>query len=142
METSNTTFICQCAPGWQDVHCQTKINYCNEGTCLNNGVCQSILLNYTCHCLTESYSGRHCEQTANRIVILQRVSKSFAYIAIISMTGVALFVITMDVLKYFFYIDPVGSVRAKHRSRKRPMRKRKHTHTHPVPKIIVVESVE
>ena len=50
-ETSNTTFICICQVGWQGIYCETKINYCENVTCLNNGVCQSSLLNYTCQCL-------------------------------------------------------------------------------------------
>ena len=118
-DTSNTTFTCQCSTGWQDVHCQTKINYCEDNSCLNNGVCQSIFLNYTCHCLADSYSGRHCEITSNRIIILQRVSRSFAYIVIIAMICVAVFVVFLDILKYFFHIDPIGPPRKKRRFRKR-----------------------
>jgi hypothetical protein len=35
------------------------------------------------------------------------VSKSLAYIAIIAIISVAMFIIIMDVLKYFFNIDPI-----------------------------------
>ncbi len=96
---------------------------------MNQGVCQPLLLNYTCLCLGNSYFGRYCENTANKILVLQRLSKSFAFIAIIAMISVVIFVVTMDVLKYFFGIDPVGPTRkelelAKRRKRK-PKRKKK-----------------
>jgi hypothetical protein len=65
-----------------------------------------LLLNYSCECLIGSYSGRYCEITAKRIIIFKSVSKSFAYIAIIALVSVAIFVIIMDILKYCFGIDP------------------------------------
>jgi hypothetical protein len=46
------------------------------------------------------------------------IAKSFAYIAIIAMIGVAMFVFIMDVLKYFCGIDPVDSERQKLQSKK------------------------
>ncbi len=92
---------------------------------MNQGVCQPLLLNYTCLCLGNSYSGRYCENTANKILILQRLSKSFAFIAIIAMISVGIFVVTMDVLKYFFGIDPVGRTRKQLQSVKRQKPKRK-----------------
>jgi hypothetical protein len=107
-ETSNTTFICTCQPGWQGIYCETKINYCENVTCFNNGICQPSLLNYTCQCLGQSYSGQHCEITSSQIVAYEIVSKSFACIAIIAMIGAMMFVVIMDVLKHHFGIDPVG----------------------------------
>jgi hypothetical protein len=60
---------------------------------MNNGVCRPSFHNFTCDCLGESY---YCEITVTKTVIYQVVSKSFAYIAIIA----------MDILKYYFGIDP------------------------------------
>jgi hypothetical protein len=40
-------------------------------------------------------------------MIYKIVSKSFAYIAIIVMSIVAMFVVIMDILKYCFGIDPI-----------------------------------
>jgi hypothetical protein len=117
-ETSNITFICQCAPGWKDNRCQTKINYCENITCSNNGVCQPLLLNYSCKCVSDNYSGRHCEITATKIIIYKIVSKSFAYVAIIAMISVAMFVVIMDILKYCFGIDPVHEERVQIRRKK------------------------
>jgi hypothetical protein len=105
-ETLNATFLCLCASGWEGIYCERKINFCLNITCQNNGVCRPLLLNYTCECLGESYSGRHCEITATKIIIYKTVSKSFSYIAIIAMVSVVMFFVIMDILKYCFGIDP------------------------------------
>ena len=97
----------------RDLHCETKINYCENVTCLNNGVCRPILLNYTCECLGTSFSGRYCEIVAKTMIIRQMTSKSFGYISIIFIGVIVMFFIIMDVLKYGFGIDP-----AKRRIRK------------------------
>ena len=128
-QTSNTTFLCNCVPGWLDDQCQTKNHYCKEVSCLNNGICRLSLFNYTCECLPGSFSGRHCEITANTLVVYRIVSKSFACIVIIAIAGVAVFVIVLDILKFFFGIDPTGprgkqrpSMKAKKRKkRKKPV---------------------
>ncbi len=69
MEVTNTTFNCICVFGWTGIHCETKINYCANVTCLNRGVCWPLLGDYKCECLDNSFSGRHCEITATRIVV-------------------------------------------------------------------------
>ncbi len=121
---SSTKFNCTCAPGWEGKNCERKINYCYNQLCNNNGVCRSLLLNYSCDCFGDSYSGRDCEITANRIIILKIVSKSLAYIAIIGMTTVATFVIIMDILKYCFGIDPVHEERERIRREKRAKKRK------------------
>jgi hypothetical protein len=83
-----------------------------------------LLLNYSCECLGDSYSGRHCEITATRIIIYKTVSKSFAYVAIIALVSVAMFVIIMDILKYCFGIDPVHEEREKIRRAKRAKKRK------------------
>jgi hypothetical protein len=123
-ETSNTTFNCGCADGWEGIYCETEMNYCQNITCENNGVCRPLFMNYSCECLGESYSGRHCEIIANKMVVREIVSKSFGYIAILSLISVALFIITMDVLKYCFGIDPVGKKVGK-KGKKKQVTKRK-----------------
>ena len=70
-ETSNMTFVCSCTLDWDGIHCEKKVDYCQHIHCLNFGVCRSLLQNYTCECLSESYSGRHCEITAQKITIRQ-----------------------------------------------------------------------
>ncbi len=105
-ETTPTEFNCTCAPGWEGIHCEIKVDYCYNITCENKGICHPLLMDYKCECLSGSYSGRHCEITAKRIIIYKIIGKSFAYIAIIAMSCVAMFVIIMDILKYCFGIDP------------------------------------
>ena len=99
------TFNCICTDDWEGTHCEKKTNYCYNITCHNNGVCRPLLFNYTCACLGESYSGRYCEITASKIIIYGIVSKSVAYIAIIAMASVAMFVVIMDLLTYCFNTD-------------------------------------
>ena len=117
-ETSKTTFKCLCNEGWIGDHCETMINYCENVICLNNGVCRPSFMNYTCECLDESYSGRHCENVATSRVILKTVTKSLGYIAMIVLGVVVGFFVIMDVLKYGFGIDPVKEEREKIRRAK------------------------
>ena len=77
-----------------------------------------MLLDYKCECLGDSYSGRHCEITSSRILILRAVSKSFAFIAIIAMVSVAAFIIVMDILTYCFGIDLTRAERHRMRQKK------------------------
>ena len=105
--TANSTFECLCRVGWTGEYCEKIINHCEKNLCLNNGVCRPSFLNYTCECLGNSYSGRHCEIISQSTYVRQMVSKSFAYIAIIALALLAMFVVLMDVLKYGFGIDPV-----------------------------------
>ena len=113
-----------CNDGWQGRHCESMINFCDNNTCMNNGVCRPLLRNYLCECLGDSYSGRHCEITSKRTIILKIVSKSFAYIAIIAMVSVAVFVVVMDILKYCFDIDPVDAERERIRRKKRAKKRK------------------
>ena len=83
------------------------MNYCHNVTCQNNGVCRPLFLNYTCECLGESFSGRYCENVATKLVVLQTVTRSFGYIAILFLVLIAAFFVIMDILKYCFGIDPV-----------------------------------
>jgi uncharacterized membrane protein len=92
---------------------------------MNNGVCRPLFKNYTCECLGDSYSGLHCEIISSKTQIYVIISKSFAYIAIIAMISVAMFVIIMDVLKYYFGIDPVQEERERIRRKKKNKQKKR-----------------
>ena len=124
-ETTNTTFVCSCQTGWEDLQCQTKINYCANITCLNNGVCQPLFRGYRCLCLGESYFGEHCETTANQLVFRQTVSRSFTFVAIIAITSVLLFIVVLDVLKYCFGIDPMKKTLQTKKYKKKAKKKKK-----------------
>jgi hypothetical protein len=126
--TCNEIFGCVCDDGWQGIHCESMINYCDfdNVTCENKGVCRPLLLNYTCECVGNNfYSGRHCEIKSRKIIIFNIVSKSFAYIAIIALIVVAMFVIIMDILKYCFGIDPVHHERERYRREKRAKKRKR-----------------
>ena len=58
------------------------------------------------------------------MVVRRIVSLSFAYIAISAIAAVALFVIVMDVLKYFFGIDLAREELEKIQQQKRVKRRR------------------
>ncbi|CAF1436394.1 unnamed protein product [Adineta ricciae] len=116
--TSNSTFNCSCESPWEGRLCEKRINECEGITCQNRGVCQTLSNNWTCCCLAGSY-GRYCEFSTTRIIIYKIVSKTFAYVAIIAMAVVAIFVVVMDVLKYGFGIDPVQGERERLRRERR-----------------------
>ncbi len=100
------------------------INYCTNIKCFNDGICQPSFLNYTCLCLGDSYSGQYCEITANKIIVHQIISKSFAYVAIIALISVAMFVIIMDILRYCFGIDPIRrEIKQKKKTKKKQLKK-------------------
>lgn len=73
--TSNTTFICICDPGYEGLQCEKTIDFCANVTCLNRGVCFKQHLNYTCTCVY-GYQGRHCEEGETNTVVRTYVSKS------------------------------------------------------------------
>lgn len=102
---SNSEFYCNCTAGRNGIYCENKINYCQHGICLNNGVCRTLVDDYQCECLADSFHGRHCEISTHRIQRLQMASRSVAYVVIIFLISVALLVVGMDVLKYYFGID-------------------------------------
>jgi len=122
-EILNTTFKCSCQQGWTGNYCEKMINYCENISCQNNAPCRPLFMNYTCECLTENYSGRYCEIVSTKLAILQFVSKSFGYIAIIFLVVVVGFIVIMDVLKYGFGIDPVKHELERIRHEKKPKRR-------------------
>ena len=119
---SNTTFNCSCQLNWTGIYCEEKMNFCENVTCQNEGVCRSLLGDYRCECLSESYSGRHCEIKGTKVIVVQIVSKSFAAIAILGMSSIVAFIFFMDILKYCFGINPIRSELERMR-RKKPRKK-------------------
>lgn len=109
LNISLTEFVCICGPGWLGENCATKINYCQNITCQNKGVCRSLFQDYQCECSSVDYSGRHCEITSEALVTRKIVSKSFSYVAILAISLVIGIIILLDVLKYIFHIDPAGT---------------------------------
>lgn len=104
-DTSNTEVICLCSEGWTGDHCEIMINYCENITCENRGVCRRLFLTFTCDCVDKDYSGRYCEIVSKKLFIIKLLSKSVAYVAIIFLVGTITFFVIMDILKYCFGID-------------------------------------
>lgn len=80
---TSDTFVCHCASGWDGRRCETRVGFCRNILCKNGGVYRNEFMNYTCECLGESYSGRHCEIESETTKILKTISLSMAYIGII-----------------------------------------------------------
>lgn len=99
------------------------INYCDNVTCQNRGICRPSLFNFSCECLY-GYSGQYCETETTTLAVYQIVSTSFAYVAIIAMGAVVTFVVVMDILKYCFGIDPVEEEREKMRQERRAKKRK------------------
>ena len=122
--TWNHTFYCNCSKDWEGEHCERKVDYCQSAVCQNNGVCRPVLGDYQCDCLGDSYSGRNCEIKSQKLVANELASKSLGYIAIIALVIVATFIVTMDMLKYVFGIDPARKERKRLRQQKQPRKRR------------------
>lgn len=113
-------------------------DFCANITCLNHGVCRSRFLNYTCECLDDSYSGRHCEQISARITMRKVVSKSFAFVAITAVIVLCLFFVFMDVLKYLFGMDVTRNELIRIRRRTQRMEKQPRPKTRTVQRIAYI----
>uniref|UniRef100_A0A8D0AXG8 Cadherin EGF LAG seven-pass G-type receptor 1 n=1 Tax=Sander lucioperca TaxID=283035 RepID=A0A8D0AXG8_SANLU len=55
---------CRCPLGFTGDYCETEIDLCYSGPCMNNGRCRSREGGYTCECL-EDFTGEHCELNAS-----------------------------------------------------------------------------
>ncbi|CAF1385769.1 unnamed protein product [Adineta ricciae] len=120
---TNSTYDCTCSYGYEGTRCERKINYCWNITCYNRGVCRPLLGAYKCECLSGT-AGEHCEKVTTKLYIYRVVAMSFAFIAILAMISVILFVIIMDVLRYFFGIDPIRRERERIRKARRAKRRK------------------
>lgn len=48
---SNGEMLCVCRPGFTGARCSENIDDCLPSSCLNGGVCQDGIHNFTCNCL-------------------------------------------------------------------------------------------
>lgn len=117
VQLSSTEFECLCATSWTGYHCETKINYCINVTCKNQGVCRSRKDGYECICLTPSYSGSLCESVDTKLSLQKQFNQSFAFIAIIFLASVFIFVLTLDFLKFVLQIDVTEQYKIRRRPR-------------------------
>jgi hypothetical protein len=127
---NDTNFYCNCTQGRTGIHCEQSINYCQNVTCLNKGICRLLLHGYQCQCLFDS-SGLHCEDVATSLLVRQYVSKGFAYVVIIVLVATAAFIIILDILKYVFGIDPVREERERIRRKRILLKQNNSKHLKP-----------
>ena len=64
-----------------------------------------LFRDYTCLCLSNNYVGRYCETKQSPLLLLQKVTKSFASIATVYIVCICLFVIVLDILRFVFGIN-------------------------------------
>lgn len=119
IETSNTTFRCECSPGWEGTECATTINenFCHNVTCLNQGACRNSPYNYTCACLGDYY-GLHCEFQSTKLrdkkkLIIVIVSVICSLIALL-----ALIALIIKLKKHYHNIDLMEEQRRRMKERK------------------------
>ncbi|UJR32179.1 hypothetical protein I4U23_019643 [Adineta vaga] len=107
--TVNET-TCKCPQGKTGTHCEYEIDVCTNVSCQNSGQCISKYGNWSCLCTNSHlYSGTYCEHKSSGLRTKEIVSRSFACVAIGCLATVVSFIIIMDILKYGFKINPVGS---------------------------------
>ena len=44
-------YECECFAGYTGAHCESDINECQSGPCMNQGICVDTLNAYTCDCV-------------------------------------------------------------------------------------------
>ncbi|CAF5178158.1 unnamed protein product [Rotaria magnacalcarata] len=100
--------VCVCPTGKDGAYCQNEVSICGSIKCENDAQCVSNYGNWSCRCTNnELYSGIYCEIESSSLRAKQLISRSLASVAIGCLVAVITFVILMDVLKYWFKIDPV-----------------------------------
>ena len=115
---NGSNFRCECVDGYNGVYCQLQVDLCSNITCENRGMCFTVDFMWKCLCLdTSLYYGDYCQFKTNKLVIREILSKSFASIAIGVISTTCGFILIMDILKYFFHIDPVEYERESYRKR-------------------------
>ena len=50
VQITNGQQTCDCLPGYNGDSCQTQVDNCVLGPCLNGGTCHNLVNNYICEC--------------------------------------------------------------------------------------------
>lgn len=120
LSNNGSMSYCECTKGYEGNTCQFRVNYCVNVTCANKGVCKTINMTWKCICLGDDlYNGDHCQYRTGTLKVKEAMSRSFAGVAITAIVLTCSFVVSMDVLKYVFRIDPVKLERQYIRAKKK-----------------------
>lgn len=112
--SNGLSFQCECSKGFTGIYCELEIDYCVNITCQNNGLCQTVNMNWTCVCLTPShYYGDLCQYQTATLKVYKSVSKSMASVGITVITLTLSFFVIFDILKYVFHVDSTGIMETK-----------------------------
>ncbi|XP_038054990.1 uncharacterized protein LOC119727201 [Patiria miniata] len=57
---SDISAFCQCVDGFTGAQCETNIDDCQEGLCMNGGTCHDEVAGYRCKC-SPGFNGTNCE---------------------------------------------------------------------------------
>ena len=121
---NGSNFRCECVVGYDGKYCELETNLCDNVTCENKGICETVQLKWKCLCLDSSlYYGDYCQFKTTKLKIREILSKSFASIAIAVIVTTCTLVVVMDILKYAFHIDPVEYERESYRKRREERRR-------------------
>lgn len=108
------------------MNCELKVDLCVGVSCENRGICQTVDMKWQCQCLDSlNYYGDHCQYKVAALVTKEYLSRSFAAVAIVSITITGGFIVIMDILKYFFHIDPVEFERDSYRRRRELLKQKR-----------------
>ncbi|CAF0743039.1 unnamed protein product [Brachionus calyciflorus] len=120
---SGRSYNCTCLSGFEGSHCEKNIDDCEEGVCKNGAQCQDLVNTFRCECLSYFY-GNFCEFKREDLVLKENVSRSFSVFAIISIVLTYGFFITLDLLRFFFKIEPSGLLEERQLIRKKRLMKK------------------
>ena len=57
---NNSSFTCDCSPGWTGTRCEINVNECSPNPCLNDGKCIDLINRYQCIC-PPGFTGERCQ---------------------------------------------------------------------------------
>jgi len=106
-ETEAGKFKCLCQQNFAGELCEVN-QACLNVTCLNSGQCiEEYDGNYTCMC-GNYFTGRHCEHKGSDLILLENVSSSLSIFGIAIMIAYGVIIISMDVMRFCFEIEPIS----------------------------------
>ncbi|XP_078672770.1 adhesion G-protein coupled receptor G7-like isoform X1 [Branchiostoma floridae x Branchiostoma belcheri] len=65
------SYSCNCAPGFEGLHCETNTDDCRGVICQNGGTCVDGVNSYSCNC-DAGYEGLHCEIVNTTAITTQK----------------------------------------------------------------------